>query len=329
MMHTGAGLRLSDLYTSVAARDLDEARCAITRLQGGFSARPASARAPARPVHVRAAMCGQVALSTFCFGREIDIVPHGLAGAVLVTTVIHGRAGLATRGATHGIGAGASFIAHEEDAPTFLYQPDTEVLKLRFARSRLEACAARMHGSADTGPLRFDPLMAQAGSRWSALLHYVVATLNDPAARTPSGEELAGMEEMLMLTLLSVQPNNYLCSQAAGKGTVSPRQFRRAVDYIDAHLDSDIRLLDIAAAAACSVRSLTRTFHHAGDTTPMQYVQAQRLQRVHGELSRPEDAGTIADIAYQWGFRHLGEFNRKYRLTFGETPTATRLRSRS
>jgi AraC-like DNA-binding protein len=324
MVHSDAGLRLSDRYTSVAALDLDEAKPAITRLQGSFSARPAAVRQPERPVHVRAAMCGQVALSTFCFGRAVDIVPHGLAGAVLVTTAIGGRAGLAARGATHGIGAGASFITHEEDAPTFLYQPDTEVLKLRFERSRLEACGARLHGHA--GALRFEPLMAQAGSRWSALLRYVVATLNAPVAA--SSMELAGMEDMLMLTLLSVQPSNYLASQREPAHAVSPRQFRRAVDYIDAHLDGDIRLPDIAAAAACSVRSLTRAFHQASDTTPMQYVHAQRLQRVHGELARADEAATIADIAYQWGFRHLGEFNRKYRETFGETPTATRQRGR-
>lgn len=330
MVHSDAGLRLSDRYTRVAARDLDEARPAITHLQGSFSAHPAPARQPERPVQVRSAMCGQVAVSTFSFGRTVDIVPHGLAGAVLVTTAVRGRAGLAARGATHGIGAGASFISHEEDAPTFLYQPDTEVLKLRFERSRLEACGARLHDGAGVGPLCFAPLMVQvqAATRWSALLRYVVATLNAPAARAPSAIELAGMEEMLMLTLLSVQPSNYAGDQSEPARSVSPRQFRRAVDYIDAHLDGDIRLLDIAAAAACSVRSLTRAFHQASDTTPMQYVHAQRLQRVRGELARADAAATIAGIAYQWGFRHLGEFNRKYRETYGETPTATRQRSR-
>ena len=36
---------------------------------------------------------------------------------------------------------------------------------------------------------------------------------------------------------------------------------------------------------------------------------------------------TIADIAYHWGYRHLGEFNRKYRECFGETPSETRQRN--
>jgi transcriptional regulator GlxA family with amidase domain len=155
-------------------------------------------------------------------------------------------------------------------------------------------------------------------------LRFVVATLNSAGASGPSPLELASMEEMLMLTLLSIQPSNYhLESGRAAK--VSPRQFKYAVEYIRQHLDTDIRLSDMAGAASCSIRSLTRAFHLACDTTPMQYVHGLRLQRVRAGLSTAKyDDQTIAEIAYHWGFRHLGEFNRKYREAFGETPSETR-----
>jgi AraC-like DNA-binding protein len=59
----------------------------------------------------------------------------------------------------------------------------------------------------------------------------------------------------------------------------------------------------------------------------MQYLQRQRLQRIRAELVQTRSADTtIADIAYRWGCRHLGEFNRKYRACFGETPSETRQR---
>jgi AraC-like DNA-binding protein len=106
---------------------------------------------------------------------------------------------------------------------------------------------------------------------------------------------------------------------------VSPRQFKQAVEYIKQQLDTDMRLSDIADAACCSIRSLTRAFHLACDTTPMQYVHGLRLQRVRARLSNTQfDDQTIAEIAYHGGFRHLGEFNRKYREEFGETPSETR-----
>jgi transcriptional regulator GlxA family with amidase domain len=127
-----------------------------------------------------------------------------------------------------------------------------------------------------------------------------------------------------MLTLLSIQPNNYHVDSGR-MAKVSPRQFKQAVEYIKQHLDTDIRLSDMADAASCSIRSLTRAFHLASDTTPMQYVHGLRLQRVRAGLSHPKfHDQTIADIAYHWGFRHLGEFNRKYREAFGETPSETR-----
>jgi transcriptional regulator GlxA family with amidase domain len=136
--------------------------------------------------------------------------------------------------------------------------------------------------------------------------------------------ELASIEEMLMLTLLSIQSSNYHVDSGRS-ARVSPRQFKQAVEYIKQQLDTDMRLSDIADAACCSIRSLTRAFHLACDTTPMQYVHGLRLQRVRARLSNTQfDDQTIAEIAYHCGFRHLGEFNRKYRETFGETPSETR-----
>lgn len=324
MSHSETGLRLADRYTRVAARDLAEARPVIEKLQGAFDARLGAARNRCeQPVHVRAATCGNVAVSTFQFGRSVEIVPLGLAGAVLVTTAISGRAGLSSSRDIFGAKPGATFVSQEEDDPVFLYDPDTEVLKLRFERSRFEKFGAKLHDHAPRGGLRFDCRMSspEANHRWTALLRFVVATLN---AR-PSAMETASMEELLMMTLLSVHPSNYHMDHASLIGRVSPRQFRQAIDYMQHNLYADIRLSDIAEAASCSIRSLTRAFHLASDTTPMQYLHGLRLQGVRTELSQSRlREKTIADLAYHWGFRHLGEFNRKYLDAFGETPSQTR-----
>lgn len=324
MMHGDTGLRLAERYTRVATRDLAEASPAIEKLQGAFVARPMATRSRCElPVHVRAASCGHVAISTFQFGRSVEIEPQGLAGAVLVTTAIAGRAGLASNKGMFGAEAGGTFVSQEEDEPVFLYDPDTEVLKLRFDRSRFEQFSLKLHDHLPHDGLRFDYRMTspESSHRWTALLRFVVATLN----AAPSAIELASMEELLMMTLLSIQPGNHHADHTVKVARVSPRQFRQAVDYINHYLDADIKLSDIASAASCSIRSLTRAFQQASDTTPMQYLHALRLQRVHTELSQARlQHKTIADIAYQWGFRHLGEFNRKYREAFGETPSDTR-----
>lgn len=320
-----ADMLLSDRFVRVSTQDLQAAMPAIERLQGPFKARPGpAAGAGVAPIRVRAAACGNVALSTFSFGANVDIEPHGLEGAVLVTTAVRGRAGMAAGGRVVGADPGSGFVSQEEDGPVFLYDADTEVLKLRFERRRLEQACLKLYGCLPGVPLRFDSVMAPspATQRWQALLRFVVASVNASDGLPADPVVTAGTEELLMLTLLSVQSHNVGAATAARARTVSPRQLRLAVDYINAHLDADITVADIAAAAGCSIRSLARAFQHAGNASPMQYLQQRRLQRIRAELVRAQSAHTnIAELALRWGCRHLGEFNRKYRACFGETPS--------
>jgi AraC-like DNA-binding protein len=324
-----AGLLLSDRFVRVETTDLHEARPAIECLQGPFVARPRSGAIARESVRVRATTCGRIAISTFRFGTSIDIEPHGLEGAILVTTGIRGKASMAAGGRIVEVLPGASFISHEEDRPTFLYEPDTEVLKLRFERRRVEEMCMRMYDGLPHAPLHFEDVIAQplAMRRWDALLRFVVSSVNAPEDAQPCQLAAASMEETLLLTLLNIQPHNYTAGAESRIKSVSPRQFRIAVDYIQQQLDTDLTLAAVAQAAGCSIRSLARAFQHAAGTSPMQYVQALRLQRIRAELVRPGGGDkTIADIAYHWGCRHLGEFNRQYRQSFGETPSETRQR---
>jgi AraC-like DNA-binding protein len=321
-------LLLSDRFSKVSARDLGAARPAIEKLHGPFLADRVTPHSAAA-VDIRAARCGHVAIGTFSFGRTVDITPNGLADAIIVTTAIKGRAGIEVGGISFGMDAGETVIVHDEDHPVFLYQPDTEVLKLRFHRSRLEDFYARTSGSgvASRSRLRFDTAMSDpdAAARWIALLRFMVATMNASVRRVPSMLELASIEEMLMLTLLNSQPHNHASVPArlADDGAAIP--FARALRYVEQQLANDIALADIAKAAYCSPRTLARVFKQAGEVSPMQYVHKLRLERVRADLLSPLARGqNVAEIAFAWGYRHLGEFNRQYRAAFGETPSQTR-----
>ena len=61
----------------------------------------------------------------------------------------------------------------------------------------------------------------------------------------------------------------------------------------------------------------------------MQYVRKLRQERIRAALTAPASGRkTAAEVAFEWGYRHLGEFNRQYRAAFGETPSQTRERTR-
>ena len=53
----------------------------------------------------------------------------------------------------------------------------------------------------------------------------------------------------------------------------------------------------------------------------MRYLRQVRLDRAHDDLTQAH--GSVADIAYHWGFTNLGRFARAYRDRFGEFPAAT------
>jgi AraC-like DNA-binding protein len=320
------GLLLADRFSEVATADVSIARPVIERLQGPYLARPGAFN-PGRDMQIRAAQFGAASISTFAFGREVDIIPGGLDDALVVTTATRGRAGMEINGSTFDFEVGETIIAHEEDRPVFIYGPDTEVLKLRFQRSRLEKYFTQAYGKPSASRLHFDTAMAdpQIAARWISLLRFLVLTLNGTGAHAPAMLELEAIEELLMLTLLNHQPHSYRSRSGRAADDGVSASFGRAVNFIRQHLASDITLADIAGAAYCSTRTLARAFKQSGEAAPMQYVHKLRLQAIRGDLLKQSaQRKTVAEIAFEWGYRHLGEFNRQYRAAFGETPTETR-----
>ena len=57
--------------------------------------------------------------------------------------------------------------------------------------------------------------------------------------------------------------------------------------------------------------------------SPMRMVREVRLELARKELGR-DGRGTVADIAMNCGFGHLGRFAQAYAERFGEQPSDTR-----
>ena len=86
-----------------------------------------------------------------------------------------------------------------------------------------------------------------------------------------------------------------------------------------AHADQPLSIEQLAEHAGASVRTLFAGFRDFCDTTPMAYLRNLRLEQVHLELSRQQQGDSVTDIAFKWGFAHLGRFAQEYKRRFGET----------
>jgi AraC family transcriptional regulator, ethanolamine operon transcriptional activator len=104
---------------------------------------------------------------------------------------------------------------------------------------------------------------------------------------------------------------------------------KRAVDFMRSHLQDDIAVPDICAAAYASRRSLQYCFEEFMQTTPQAYLRALRLNEARRALKRQGDRA-ITDIANELGFSSASHFTRHYKLMFDELPSQThRVRTHS
>jgi AraC-like DNA-binding protein len=99
---------------------------------------------------------------------------------------------------------------------------------------------------------------------------------------------------------------------------------RRSVDFIEANLGDNLSITDLSRAAATSVSKLERTFRRVLDMSPSQYILARRLSSARRTLtSAHAESTSVASIALDNGFGHLGRFAAAYRRHFNELPRET------
>jgi AraC family transcriptional regulator len=63
------------------------------------------------------------------------------------------------------------------------------------------------------------------------------------------------------------------------KGGMSPRSAKRVVDYVNAHLSSDISVAELAAIAGVSLSHFARSFRSTFDVTPHEFLVSSRISR--------------------------------------------------
>jgi len=103
---------------------------------------------------------------------------------------------------------------------------------------------------------------------------------------------------------------------------LAPWQTRKVREFIDASLDSPIRLRDCAAEAHLSVSYFSLAFKASFGTTVCQYIRCRRIERAQRLmlLSR----APLSQIALACGFGDQAYYCRVFRDVVGMTPGAWR-----
>jgi AraC family transcriptional regulator len=102
-----------------------------------------------------------------------------------------------------------------------------------------------------------------------------------------------------------------------------PRQLRQVLDYIDAHLDRQIELENLAQLLGMSQFHFSRLFKQSLGSSPYQYLIQQRVERAKQLLKQTDRA--IVEIALACGFNSHSHLSKTFRQIIGVTPKAYRV----
>jgi AraC-like DNA-binding protein len=109
---------------------------------------------------------------------------------------------------------------------------------------------------------------------------------------------------------------------APSRGGLPPGLTRRIRDYIESHLDGNVRLETLASLAGLSVHHFARAFRQSIGLSPHKYVLRRRIERARELLSQTDPP--LSEIALSIGFADHSHFARHFRRLTGMTPSTAR-----
>lgn len=106
------------------------------------------------------------------------------------------------------------------------------------------------------------------------------------------------------------------------EGGLPERQLLQVLEYINEHLDQEIKLADLAALLGISQFHFSHLFKQSIGMAPYQYLLQQRVERAKQWLKQTDRS--IMDIALLCGFNSHSHLSKQFRQSTGMTPKAYR-----
>jgi AraC-like DNA-binding protein len=254
------------------------------------------------------------------------IVPGG-SGFVGVTIVSSGQMRTAgpRRGSQWEAGT-AQVVNHDAYEYDFRSDENLESLALCFQNSLVEEYSRKFYGrdnsrlEQDTADLILD---SSAGACFMRYAKFVWEELNRGGAFLQSPLATEEIEDSLWaLLMFAVQGQHREIGHLRRGGHAT--YVKHAEEFILGHLETPLRVVDIATAVGVSVPTLNRAFRKCHGMGPKAFVKRRRLDRVRTELwGADAQATTVTEIASKYAFWHLSQFAADYKSAFHEAPSDT------
>lgn len=207
------------------------------------------------------------------------------------------------------------------------FSPDCNTLTIKIEKMAVHRqleimLGGPVHRNADFRPA-FD-ISLGAGRSWAGLARWIALDTSNPGGLLQSPMVRGRLEQTLLEGLLLATDHRYRDALDAPPPAMPAAAVKRVMDAVRDNPAEPWDANRLAAVAQVSLRTLQEAFRSQVRMTPMGYVHEVRLQRVRMLLRTAEPGETtVTEVAYRWGFAHLGRFARRYRDRFGEPPSRT------
>lgn len=156
----------------------------------------------------------------------------------------------------------------------------------------------------------------------SLIQHIGLALLAEAESETPAGSLYA---ESLIQTLTLHLLKNYSTAtikQETAHGGLSGYKLRRVTEFINANLETDLSLANLAAVADLSQFHFARAFRKSTGQTTQQYLTTRRIERA--KLLLAENDLPLVEVSLQTGFKNQSHFTTLFRKYTKFTPKTWR-----
>lgn len=312
-------------YEILHSRDLDEVRERVASFYCPHSLNLKSARGRLDTRYHRVSF-GYMSFNYLSYGADVSVVPGEFKDFYMVEIPLSGSACINYGKNSVRSEASTGAVVSSIQPVSSEWSSDAKRLMVQIDRNFMERYAISILGHPLKSPLDFKlelDLSSGIGCGLQSYVEHITRQINEDNYFNEYHLVRRQVVRTILTMLLNGQTNNYSEEIKAVEMPGAPKQIQRAYDYIMTHYDKDISIDDIINVSGVSARSLFAGFKRYKGVSPMMALKTRRLQAVYDDLKLLGAGETITQIAYKWGFSHMGNFAKDYKMMFGELPSET------
>jgi AraC family transcriptional regulator len=149
------------------------------------------------------------------------------------------------------------------------------------------------------------------------------AMLEDLRSGSPAGRLYGESLGTALAIYVAQRYASLRSSPASYKGGMPPGRLKRVLEYIDANLDENLKLSDLAGVAGVSLYHFAKLFKQSTAESPHRFVLRHRIERAKGLLRDPQMS--VLEASVRTGFVDQRHFAKVFRRMVGMSPSVYRL----